>query len=58
MFRLQYRNYGSTESLVVNHSVMGSLTSNVGVRWYEFRRSGGVGAGFTDHDQGAVLARR
>ncbi len=39
MYRLQYRNYGSYESMVVNHSVdVGSGRS--GVRWYELRKSG------------------
>ena len=35
MFRLAYRNFGSHESLVVNHSVVAG--SSVGVRWYELR---------------------
>jgi hypothetical protein len=39
MFRLAYRNFGSHESLVVNHSVVAG--SSVGVRWYELRLSGG-----------------
>ena len=39
MFRLAYRNFGSYESMVVNHSVtVGSTTtSRTGVRWYEIR---------------------
>jgi hypothetical protein len=41
MFRLAYRNFGSYESLVVNHSVsVGSAAS--GVRWYEVRSPGGT----------------
>ncbi|WP_063740888.1 MULTISPECIES: hypothetical protein [unclassified Streptomyces] len=40
MFRLAYRNYGEHESLVVNHAV--TAGSSVGVRWYEFRLSGGT----------------
>ena len=35
MFRLAYRNFGSHESLVVNHSVTAGAGS--GVRWYEVR---------------------
>lgn len=39
MFRLAYRNYGTHDALVVNHSV--SVNANgqapVGVRWYELR---------------------
>ncbi|HCC58513.1 MAG TPA: hypothetical protein DEQ47_14895, partial [Solibacterales bacterium] len=40
MYRLAYRNFGTHESLVVNHSVTasGSKRSQVtGVRWYELR---------------------
>jgi len=40
MYRLSYRNLGTRESLVVNHSVMaGSVT---GIRWYELDITGGV----------------
>jgi hypothetical protein len=35
MYRLAYRNFGSHESLVVNHSV--TAGSSVGVRWYELQ---------------------
>ncbi len=35
MYRLAYRNFGTHESLVVNHSV--TAGSSVGVRWYELR---------------------
>jgi len=38
LFRLQYRNFGSSESLVVNHSVdVGG--DHAGVRYYELRRT-------------------
>jgi hypothetical protein len=36
MYRLAYRNFGSYQSLVVNHSV--NVGSSVGVRWYEIRQ--------------------
>jgi hypothetical protein len=39
MYRLAYRNFGSYESLVLNHAV--TANSGVGVRWYEFRLSSG-----------------
>jgi fibronectin type 3 domain-containing protein len=39
MYRLAYRNFGTYESMVVNHSV--SSSSTVGVRWYELRRPTG-----------------
>lgn len=38
MFRLQYRNFGTYESLVVNHTVNVNGTSHAGVRYYELRR--------------------
>lgn len=40
MFRLAYRNFGSHESLVVNHSVVAG--SGGGVRWYEIQNPGGT----------------
>jgi hypothetical protein len=39
MARLAYRNLGSSESLVVTHSITSG--SSVGARWYELRVSGG-----------------
>ena len=44
MYRLAYRNFGTHESLVVNHSVtVGSATA---VRWYELRSPGIVATVF------------
>jgi hypothetical protein len=43
MHRLAYRNFGSYETLVVNHSVMVG-SSSAGVRWYELRNPGGAPA--------------
>jgi hypothetical protein len=40
MYRLAYRNYGSHESLVVNHSIKGSGSTASAVRWYEIRSPG------------------
>jgi hypothetical protein len=40
MHRLAYRNFGTHEALVVNHSVTSGST--VGVRWYEIRSPGGT----------------
>jgi hypothetical protein len=45
MYRLAYRNFGTYESLVVNHSVqLGSNKRNqyTGVRWYELRSPNGT----------------
>ncbi|MDD2963174.1 MAG: T9SS type A sorting domain-containing protein [Bacteroidales bacterium] len=38
MFRLQYRNFGSYQTMVTNHTV--NVSGVAGVRWYEFRKSG------------------
>jgi hypothetical protein len=38
MYRLAYRNYGSYESLVVDHTV--TAGSSTGMRWYEIRSPG------------------
>ena len=40
MFRLAYRNFGTHESLTVNHAVQAGATS--GIRWYEIRTPGGT----------------
>ena len=41
MYRLQYRNFGTHETLVVNHTVdVGA--DHAGIRWYELRKPGGV----------------
>ena len=40
MYRLAYRNFGTHESLVVNHTV--AVASRAGVRWYEVRDPGGT----------------
>lgn len=44
MNRIYYRNFGSYEALVLNHTVdanFPALPQKAGVRWYELRRSGG-----------------
>ena len=38
MYRLEYRNFGSYESLVVDHSI--TAGNSVGMRWYEIRSPG------------------
>lgn len=57
MHRLQYRNFGTHESLIATHTVdvsgnPAAATYRAGVRWYEFRRVGGSGNPWTIHDQG------
>ena len=41
MWRLQYRNTGSFEKLVGNHTTDVNGADRAGVRWWELRRSGG-----------------
>ena len=40
MYRLQYRNFGNQESLVVNHTVWADSADRAGVRWYRILLSG------------------
>ena len=41
MHRLQYRNFGTHETLVVNHTVDVDGADHAGIRWYEIRNPGG-----------------
>jgi hypothetical protein len=53
MYRLSYRNFGTHESLLVNHAVATGGTS--GIRWYELRNASGqtiTGATPVVHQQG------
>jgi uncharacterized repeat protein (TIGR01451 family) len=49
MYRLQYRNFGTHETLVVNHTVDVNGADLAGIRWYELRNAG---AGWGIHQQG------
>jgi hypothetical protein len=40
MWRAQYRNFGTRETLVFNHTVDATGTDVAGVRWYELNRPG------------------
>ncbi len=42
MQRLQYRNFGTHQSMVTNHTVDVDNTGHAGIRWYELRKSGGA----------------
>ncbi len=42
MYRLAYRNFGSHEAMVVNHTVNSNGAGLAGFRWYELRRTGGT----------------
>jgi hypothetical protein len=52
MHRLQYRNRGGFESLVVNHTVDADpgVGFHAGIRWYELR-NGTFGGAYSVHDQ-------
>ncbi len=41
MYRVAYRNWAGLESLVLNHTVMGS-SNQAAIRWYEVRAPGGT----------------
>ena len=46
MYRLAYRNFGSHESLVANHTVQLATGNNqTGIRWYELQNTAGSGFG-------------
>jgi hypothetical protein len=48
MYRLQYRNFGDHQAMVVNHTVDAGA-NHAGVRWYELRNTG---AGWAIYQQG------
>jgi hypothetical protein len=50
MTRLQYRNFGGYETLVVNHSVDVDAADRAGIRWYELRKI--VGGSWSIFQQG------
>ncbi len=50
MHRMQYRNFGTHESLITNHSVDANGSDRAGVRYYELRRSL-PGGNFTVNEQ-------
>ncbi|MBL7962880.1 MAG: hypothetical protein JNM31_03455 [Flavobacteriales bacterium] len=52
MNRVQYRHFGTHESIVCNHAVDVNGADRAGVRWYELRRTGGTGNPWSIHQQG------
>lgn len=42
MYRLVYRNFGTHQALVVNHTVDSDGIGTAGIRWYEVRNPGGT----------------
>jgi len=49
MYRLQYRNFGSYEVMLTNHTVNADGSGQGGVRWYELRNNG---SGWNIYQQG------
>jgi len=49
MYRLQYRNFGTHEVLLTNHTVDADGNGRAGVRWYEMRNTG---SGWEIYQQG------
>ncbi|MEW6402750.1 MAG: carboxypeptidase-like regulatory domain-containing protein [Chloroflexota bacterium] len=49
MYRLQYRNFGAHQSMVVNHTVDVNGADRAGIRWYELRNTG---SGWSIYQQG------
>ncbi len=49
MFRVQYRNFGTYETMVACHSVNADGLGNAGMRWYELRNTG---SGWSIYQQG------
>ena len=42
MYRVQYRNFGTHQSLVLNHTVDVNNADRAGIRWYELRNTSGT----------------
>ena len=43
MYRLQYRNFGTYQTLVTNHTVdVNDVAGHAGIRWYELRKVNGI----------------
>lgn len=51
MFRLQYRNFGTYQAMVTNHTVDVDGNGHAGIRWYEMRNLND-GNGWVMHQQG------
>ncbi|MCD4730401.1 MAG: T9SS type A sorting domain-containing protein [Bacteroidales bacterium] len=49
MYRLQYRNFGTYEAMVTNHTVTPDAIDHAGIRWYELRN---YGEGWIVYQQG------
>ena len=54
MWRLQYRNFGTHESLVGNLTTDVDGTDHGGVRWFELRRTGGLVGTWSLYQEGTI----
>lgn len=52
MYRLQYRSFGSHQTLVLNHTVDVNNSDRAGIRWYELRSPNTQGSAWGIHQQG------
>ncbi len=58
MYRLQYRNFGSYQAMVTNHTVDVNGSGHSGIRWYELRKSGGAWSIYQDGSYAPDAAHR
>lgn len=49
MYRVQYRNFGTHQTMVTNHTVDANGADQAGIRWYEMRNTG---SGWSIYQQG------
>lgn len=54
MHRVNYRNFGTHESIVLNHVIDVDGNNRAGIRWYELRKE--VGQAWTIHQQGTIAS--
>jgi uncharacterized repeat protein (TIGR01451 family) len=58
MFRLQYRNFGTYEAMVFNHTVNADGAGDAGIRWYELRRTPPGSGAWTLYQQGTFAPQQ
>ncbi len=58
MFRLQYRNFGTYQTLVFDHTVDADGAGRAGVQWFELRKLGGVWSIFQQGTQSPDATHR
>jgi hypothetical protein len=59
MYRLQYRNFGTYQTIVANHTVdVNDVPEHAGVRWYELRKVNGIWSVFQQSTYSPDAAHR